>query len=370
MSVAPSAARPGEKLAEEPERFDFFQAVRLIEGRTAKTRPVAPVGTGAEADEEAVRFKANLSSAFPSGDIADYEPPLEPGDRARLTVNFLGLVGAFGPLPTPIAELVANRRRARDAEAEASSDFLDIFNHRLVSLMMRVRRSHRLALQSGAPDETIFASILFALLGLGTKGLRQTARGSDRMMDRGLLHLAGLLNQRPTSLHVIERAVGHYLGIPVDSVPFQGAWLALPEDQTMVLGRRGRNNRLGAGSLVGRRVWSQTCGIKLVLGPLTLDEFDRLLPTGDAHDPLKRLLGFMLGGQTHVDLELRLVTRELERWIGAKPAGSGSASGPKAPLRLGSNGLRLGWNSWLLTESKVVGASFEARIALRLGEVA
>ena len=358
-------------LAQEPERFDFFQAVRLIEGRAARHRPVVPVGAGSDARAEAVRFKANLSSAFPTGDIADYAAADGSGDRAELSVNFLGLSGAFGPLPTPIAEMVQNRRRQRDAEAEAPAAFLDIFNHRLISLMMRVRRSHRLALQPGAPDETGYAQALLALLGLGTPGLRPPpTHETERSVDRGLLHLTGLLNQRPISLHAVERAVAHHLGVAVRGEPFVGGWLSLPPDQTMVLGRNGRNNGLGRGSLLGSRVWSQATGIRLVLGPLDLDEFDSLLPTGNAHGRLRRLLGYMLGGEVAVELELHLVTARIERWIGKRRHSADEPRGPLAPLRLGAGGLRLGWKSWLLTEAKAVEAPFETRLTLRLGEVA
>jgi len=358
-------------LTEEPERFDFFQAVRLIEGRAARHRPIAPVGSGSDARAEAVRFTANLSSAFPTSDLDDYAAPAGPEDRAQLSVNFLGLSGAFGPLPTPIAEMVQNRRRQRAAEAEAPAAFLDIFNHRLIALMMRVRRSHRLALQPGAPDETLYAQPLLALLGLGTPGLRAPpTHEAERSVDRGLLHLTGLLNQRPVSLHAVERAIAHHLGIAVRGEPFVGGWLTLPPDQTMVLGRNGRNNALGRDSLLGSRIWSQATGIRLVLGPLTLEEFDSLLPTGNAHGRLRRLLGYMLGGEVAVDLELHLVTAVLEHWIGKRRRKADEPRGPLAPLRLGAGGLRLGWKSWLLTETKATKAPFEARLTLHLGEVA
>jgi type VI secretion system protein ImpH len=370
MSRPPKPPLP--TLEAEPERFDFFQAVRLIEGRAAaRHRPAVPVGAGSNAADEAVRFKASLASGFPSGDVGGYRPATTPGGKAELSVNFLGLAGAFGPLPTPIAELVQNRRRLRDPEAEAPAEFLDIFNHRLISLMMRVRRSHRLALQPGMPDETAYAQVLLALLGLGTPGLRPAPiDDADRNADRGLLYLAGLLNERPVSLHAVERAVAHHLGVPVRGEPFLGGWLPLPPDQTMVLGRRGRNNRLGTTSLLGCRVWSQSGGIRLVLGPLSLAEFDSLLPTGEAHVRLKRLLGYMLNGEVAVELDLHLVTTEMERWIGKRRRKADEVPGPKAPLRLGAGGLRLGWKSWLLNEAKTKGKPFEARLTLRLGEVA
>ena len=356
---------PSPALEEEPERFDFFQAVRLIEGRAARARTITPVGEGSDGAREAVRFKANLSDAFPNSDLAAYDPAPDPGGRAELTVNFMSLAGAFGPLPTPITERIKDRRRLRDREAEAPAAFLDVFNHRLISLMMRIKRSYRLALQFGGPDDADQAAPLKALLGLELPGFWPSP--DDPLAyktDRGFLHLAGLLNQRPISLHAVERAVAYHLGATARSAPFQGSWLSLSRNQIMRLGRNGRNNRLGAGAILGSRVWSQATGVKLLLGPLSLSAFAGLLPTGEAHPGLRRLLGYMLGGQYIVYLELDLATRDLDRWIRPQP------DRPKPRLGLGGDALKLGWTSWLLSSSRPRGAPFESRITLNLGEVA
>ncbi len=342
-----SAGGKADPLAAEPRRFDFYQAVRRIEGRAGTA---APVGTGSDASAEAVRFHADVSGAFPNSDIEAYRPPV--GDKpAQLTVTFLGLGGAFGPLPVPITELIRQRRRARDHEADAAGVYLDIFNHRLISLLMRVRRSHRLALQSGAPDETEQAKALQALLGLGTPGLR-ARDGAGRDLDRGLLHLTGLLNQRPTSLHAVERAVGHYLGVPVQGQPLQGDWVDIPPEQILRLGRTGENNRLGEDALLGRRAWCQSAGILLTLGPLSLEQYMSLLPQGTAHQGVLRLLAFMLGGEVAVDLRLWLRTT-----VGAARAGLGK-------------GARLGWKTWALGAREKADRPFEGLVTLRLGEIA
>ncbi len=341
-----------DPLAREPERFDFFQAVRRIEGRAP--HPAVPVGTGSDSREEAVRFQSNPSSSYPAGDIAAYHPG-SARTRPRLVVNFLGLGGAFGPLPAPIDELIRLRRRGRDREADAAGSFLDIFNHRLISLLVRTRRSHRLALQHGAPDETQQAGVLQALLGLGTPGLRRTVAGTGRKLDRGLLYLAGLLNEKPVSLHAVERAASHYLGVPVRGEPFRGAWLDIPPDRRLRLGRSGANNRLGREAITGNRVWSQSAGIRLTLGPLTLAGFDTLLPDGEAHANLRRLLAFMLGGDFSVELCLRLRT---------------NVAAARQGLGLGAPGLRLGWKSWLMTGAEPGDQPFESAVPLRLGEIA
>ena len=54
-------------LREAPHRFDFHQAVRVLEAAQPGCKPI---GTGTHAEREAVRFRGSVASAFPASDIA------------------------------------------------------------------------------------------------------------------------------------------------------------------------------------------------------------------------------------------------------------------------------------------------------------
>jgi type VI secretion system protein ImpH len=323
-----------ELLADEPYRFDSRQAVRVLE-RIAPGR--VPVGLRGDPSDEAVAFRSSLSSAFPASDIDRIEMLPQSngvwanGGRPVVTVNFLGLAGAFGPLPVGLTELVARRARRGDT---ASRDFLDIFNHRLISLMIRSWRLFRLALQGTSPEETSFAYYLFALLGLATEGMR-TTRGRhphNRLdgLDRSLLGLTGLLNQRPVSLHAVERTLAVHFALPVRAVPLQGAWLQLEPEQRTAIGPGGRNQALGRDALVGGRVWDQEAGILIALGPMGFREAFAFLPTGTGFAQMRVLLGFILGDAFDVRLQLTIRPQSV-------PAS-----------KLGKTGsMRLGWTAWL-----------------------
>ena len=155
-----------KSLLREPHRFDFFQAVRLMEfmqpGKEA-------VGAGLAAGREAVRFRASQTLDFPASDIVDFAPPREAGDVPEMTVSFMGLTGTNGPLPRPFTELVVERVVRKDP---AMRDFLDLFHHRLISLLYRVRKKSRIALHADSPEKAEVADRTFALNGLGTLGLR------------------------------------------------------------------------------------------------------------------------------------------------------------------------------------------------------
>ncbi|HEV7372441.1 type VI secretion system baseplate subunit TssG [Arenibaculum sp.] len=327
--MAASGWRKGRSVADllfkEGHRFDFYQAVRLLE----MLDPVgASVGEGPDASAEVVRFSSSLKSAFPASDLDRVEMP-GAGRQFGMQVNFMGLAGAFGPLPPPITELVIERLRARDGTAR---DFLDQFNHRLVSLMFRARRAHRPELVRGTPDDTNFAFYFYCLLGLGTGGLR------NRMdvPDRALLDRAGLLNQQPRSLHALERLVEAHFGVPVEGIPLQGRWLPLSRTETTSLGiRKGMNNALGSSVVLGARAWDQQAALTVSLGPLDLPAFRGFLPVGDAWAPLVSLLRFHAGRMPDFSVRLRL-----------KPAQvPGTRLDRKAPPRLG-------WTSFLTTRPR------------------
>jgi type VI secretion system protein ImpH len=320
-------------LAAEPYRFDSRQVVRVLELLSPGT---APVGLHSDPGHEAVAFSSSLDAAFPASDIDRIEMPQSGSRRAIVTVNFLGLGGAFGPLPRALSELVAMRARRGDT---ASRDFLDIFNHRLVSLMMRSWRLFHLALQGTSPAETNFAFYLFALLGLGTEGMRFT-RGRhphNRLngLDRSLLGLAGLINQRPLSLHAVERTLSVHFAQRVRVIPFRGVWLQLEPAQQTAIGASGRNRALGGGAVLGARVWDQAGGLLIALGLVGFREALAFLPNSSCFGEMRTLLRFLLGGAYELRLRLTIVPEEI-------------------PLsRLEKTGsMRLGWAAWLTSRPR------------------
>lgn len=318
-----------EELRNRPYRFDFYQAVRMVElshgvgidpdsGRTA-------LGEGPDPRKEAVRFSSDPSLAFPPSAIKDYLPR-DGGRPDDMTIRFLGLAGALGPLPRPFTERLIRRISKKDTAWRA---FLDVFNHRLASLMVRVRKAHRIGLDTRPPHETLIAKLLRSFIGLGTRGLR------DRMSvdDRALLRYSGLLVHRPRTALGLERMMQDYYGLPVRARQFIGEWVALEEGQETVLGGKlqglsGRNNALGTQAFLGNRYWDQQSGLELQIGPLDREIFESFLPGGQRYTPMRSMVMFYVSPEYNFTARL----------IAAPSAVPAS--------RLGSD-LRLGWTSWL-----------------------
>lgn len=315
----------GDWLYEEPYGFDFFQAVRLLELASPDS---SPVGEGAEPAREAVRFRSGVGLDFPASDVAEVRRPETQGAAARMTVNFMGLAGAAGPLNTPSTELIIERAWHGD---EAPRDFLDIFNHRLVSLLYRTRKLHRVALDNATPGQDRVASYLYSVMGLGMPSLR----GRTQVKDRALLFYAGLLGQQPRSMAGLEAILSHYFGVRAVGVPFKGRWRELEESQWTRIGKSGQNMTLGADAVVGTRVWDEDGTFEIELGPLTREQFEDFLPTGWAFRPLCDLVRFYVGDELDFSFRLRLAASEV-------PAAHLPERGDAR-----KGGVRLGWSAWL-----------------------
>ncbi|HXZ03011.1 MAG TPA: type VI secretion system baseplate subunit TssG [Stellaceae bacterium] len=323
-----------EQLFAEPYRFDFFQAVHLLERLLPRA---TRVGEGSGIRPEPVRFRSSLMAAFPASEIDRLALGARPGDPPEMLVNFMGLAGGFGPLPPPLSEHVLARARRGDT---AACDFLDVFNHRLVSLFYRARAKHRPSLARGTPADSNFALYVFALFGLALAELR----GRMPVPDRALLHYGGILAQAPRSLHGLERVLADYFGVPVAGASLDGRWLAIDEAERTRIGRNGRNHGLGRGAVLGRHVWDQQAGIRLTLGPLGLARLQEFLPGGSAHRRLHGLASFY--AEAPLEPQYRLLLRAEE-----VPA-----------TRLGRrHGARLGWTSFLTTRKRTTPAAVTLR---------
>jgi type VI secretion system protein ImpH len=193
-----------ERLRENPGDFDFFQAVRLLvrmgergvlpgEERSAKgpeSTKRMPPGHDFAPQEEAVRFRSIASHAFGATEIVRIARPRDtilpegsdaagevPHARAidgplEMFVTFMGLMGPSGVLPQHYTTQIIERFKSKDY---ALADFLDLFNHRIVSLFYRAWEKYRfpigferfrLAPQRDEPDD-LFTSCMYSLVGLG-----------------------------------------------------------------------------------------------------------------------------------------------------------------------------------------------------------
>jgi type VI secretion system protein ImpH len=313
------------RLTDDPTAFGFFQAVRLLE----RLRPdLQPVGGNADPADEVVRFTAHTALAFPASEIQALE--LRPGGSARMTVNFMGLTGPTGVLPYHYTQILAERVRGRDRTLR---DFLDLFHHRMVSLFYRAWEKHRPVVAYERDQRDRMTGHIADLIGL--PGLDH-AEGSAVPVE-ALLFYAGLLGPRQRSALALQEMVQDFFGVAVEVEQFVGGWFPLAGATQCAItddDSGGASGQLGLGAVVGDEVWDQQARVRIRLGPLARAQYDRFLPGGEAHQPLRDLVRYF--GSDSFDFEVQLILARDE--VPATILGADDAP-PVA----------LGWATWINT---------------------
>ncbi len=315
-----------KQLFEKPYQFEFHQAVKLIEMHTSDCKSL---GEGSRPEEEALILKGRILYSYPPSDLYSTTPStsndnLASDKRITVHVNFFGIAGGNGPLPTPYTEILYERIRQQDT---AGRDFLDIFNHRLLSILHRIRKKHWVGLSEQSPDKTPFANNLYALLGLGTKGTHNRLG----IPDRGLLYYTGLLWGQPRSMLGLQTFLSNYFDLPIEVQQFQGGWNKLEATQVTRIGVRGQFNVLGQGAALGEKVWDQKKTIMIRIGPLDGASFKAFIKPGYGYTPLYDLTKLYIGVEQEFCFNLIIKAPDvMETRLDGKTY--------------------LGWTSWLKTK--------------------
>jgi type VI secretion system protein ImpH len=333
------SATVSARLFREPHRFDFFQAVRLLEQlERQRADGRYPVGQDRPPAQEVVRFRALPALSFPAAAVSQLRQPDGPagaGRPAEMLVTFMGLTGPSGVLPQHYTTLLLQRLRLKDTSLR---DFLDLFNHRLISLFYRAWEKYRFPVAherarrdpGGAPD--LFTHCLSCLVGMGTAGLR----GRLAVDDDALLLYGGFFAHFPRPAVCLERLLADHFQMPVAAEQFEGQWLCLTEDDSTRLAGpdcpQGRNTQLGLDAVAGDRIWDVQSKIRLRVGRLRYGQFRRLLPAGADWPAFVHLTRAYLG--PGLDFQVQLVLAALEV--------------PWCQLAAdGEQGFRLGWDTWV-----------------------
>lgn len=299
---------PVAELTRDAPAWTFVRAVELAQRAVPGS---SRLGTADPPEREAVRLRPELSFAFPTADLARAEALPALGDappRLRIEACFLGLYGQASPLAPYATEALFAE------DASAVRDFIDIFNHRALSLAWRAMVKYRV---ERSHDH---AARLRALVGVPPDRPAPAPPG-----EHELLAIAGLLAQQPRSAAALSAALGCWLGgVPVEVEQCVPTWTPLPRERQAALGAV--NCRLGDDCLAGDRILSRTTAFRVVVGPVGADVFRRFLPGGDGMAAVAALVAEWNGDLLDWDVEVRL------------------APDAMPPASLGA-GARLGWDA-------------------------
>lgn len=306
-----------ERLAQDARRYDFFVLARFLEAAQPE-KP--PIGTAQKPPEDVARFGQKPDLAFAPSTVESVDLSQSP---PKVFVRFMGLLGPNGPLPLHITEYARDRVVNRRDGTLAS--FLDIFNHRMIALFYRAWAVNQ---QSVALDrhEGRFTAYVASLMGMGMESLRHR----NAVPDGAKLHYAGRLAFPTSNAEGLQAILAEFFGVPVEIEEFVGQWADLAREYRCELGRSRETGLLGGTAILGERVWDCQQRFRVKMGPMGLEDYERLLPGGDSFRRLEAWVHDYAG--TGLAWDVRLVLRAED----------------VAPAQLGRRG-RLGWTTWLLS---------------------
>lgn len=332
-------------MQEAPWSFDFFAAVRRIEAMYSDLRGFGRTQT---VGEDPLRFSQEPSLAFAPCTLSEYRYSTDKAP-SRLFVNFMGLLGPNGPLPLHLTEYARERERIHKDPTFAR--FLDVFNHRLVSLFYRAWAASQMPAsfdrwevplsgkvspaereQQLARDTNKYSIYIGSLFGLGMDSLRHR----DAVPDVAKLHYAGRLASHQKSPEGLLAVLSSYFKVPTEIEEFCGRWVEVPESYGCRLGTVSEAGRgcgslgtaSGGGAMAGTKVFDCVGSFRLRLGPMSMADYQRMMPGSDAERRLSTWIRNYVGDEFWWDAVLVLRKEEV-------------------PFVHLGKGARLGWTSWV-----------------------
>jgi type VI secretion system protein ImpH len=313
----PDAVTLFERFAADANRFDFFQAVRLLE---CARGDLPRVGESLRPRDDAFRFVQHPELMFFPTTLRHFSH--KPDAAPKLSVNFFGLLGPNGPMPTHLTEYI--RDRGRNAGDRTFASFLDVFHHRMTSLFYRAWAAAQPVVSLDRNDNDRFSAYVGTVFGLNATVLRDR----DTVPDFAKLHFAGLLAGPTRHAAGLRLVLARFFGLPVSVEQNVGHWMKLPESALSRLGARGESAQVGIGTMLGARVFDRQHKFRIALGPLSMADFERFLPGGASLARLVDWVRLYVRDPLEWDVNLQLRQADVPR------------------LALGKR-QRLGYTTWL-----------------------
>lgn len=275
-------------------KMNFYRFCQLLE-RYSNDSP--PLGSTSSPVDDRVRFRPHPGMGFPVSELKAIEQD-EDHPQRPLTVRttFLGLYGVDSPLPSHYLDDISQRREGH----EAVEDFLDIFNHRVMTQYYRIWRKYAYpaSFAEGGVDDT--SQCLLGLIGLGIPG---SSNYIATPVSRFLALLGTMRLPTRTREGVISLVQLLAPGTTATVTPHYPK--PIPLNQPTRLSRETRTG-LSQRAVLGKRGTDVNSMLHLQLYTEQPDEAQGWLPGGQLHTDLLILLRVYLGYRCQARLQLTL----------------------------------------------------------------
>ncbi len=301
--------------------YDFFHAVRRLDAARDDLSPRSAAGVSESPSKDPVRFCQAPELGFSAMPVERWADA--GSDRpARLFVNFMGLLGPNGPMPLHVTEYVHDREH--NYKDPTIARFFDLFNHRMIAMFYRAWAINQMAVSRDAGGDDAFARFVGSLFGTGMESLR----GRDSIPNDAKLHYAGRLACATRNPEGLEAILTDFFGVPVRIREFAGRWMDVPPECRLRLGESRETGTLGLSAVLGSRIYDSTQTFHILVGPMRLGDYERLLPGGGSFARLVDWVRHYTANELFWDVTLILAAEDAPR------------------IELGKVG-RLGWTTWV-----------------------
>ncbi len=286
------------KLHKSPQKFDFFHAIWLLE---LLNPDKVPLGYSGPPSKEIAKCIPKLSFTFPPSSISDFIEGKK-GSPPTIETTFLGYYGRHGVLPWHYTQRLLKERKDG---AHAPKAFIDIFNHRVISLFFRAATKYRYPLRYRAQGDEM-SQQFSALLGLST----EVAKKNTPIPFQGLLKYASYFIQ-PRSTKALTHIITDFLDVPVNISQFKKEWLKIDPDDRTKIGRRGQNQIFGQNFILGKRILSRQHRFRINIGPVSFWQYRILLPGTKRYRQLVDITRHFFGDCYTFDIRIKLKTSDV-----------------------------------------------------------
>ncbi|MDL2408864.1 type VI secretion system baseplate subunit TssG [Rhizobium calliandrae] len=297
-------------------RFQFHQLVALMELRRGDALPVGKLG---DPSHEYLRFRGARSLSFGPSDVSAvaYDPT---ADLLDIRVNFFGLYGPASPLPATFTERIIEA----DTVPSPVEDFLDLFNHRLISLLHVIWRKYRyyLRYETGATDP--LSKRFLALCGFPIEDRDRIGEISRSAL---LPHLR-LISLFSNSSEVVGATLSNFFAIPCRIEEFIPRKVRIGQESRLTLGQA--NSTLAEDAILGFELDDDFGKFRICIGQASFATLQRFLPCGAKHQEFCELL--VMATREPLEWELQFSFE------------------PETILMAQLGECRLGWTSWLYAD--------------------
>lgn len=279
-------------------KINFYRFCQLLEQLYAD-EPILGKSESPAADP--LRFAPSVDMSFPASELKYIEKAPYINRPTTVRTRFLGLYGVDAVLPLGLLDKIIRR----DENYQSMTDFLDMFNHRVITQFYRIwlKYHYPACYLSGGRDPV--SKCLSGLIGLGVKGtIEQIGTPLSRCFA-----LLGLMSQKTRTAEGIIGLVRVMVDDAQVSVSeFYPIWQSI--DYPAKLGGQGPHRiGLDGGAALGSRFKECNQSIHLVITPQHEYQIAELLPDGQLFHDILALLRAYLGYR--VDAKITLCIKRI-----------------------------------------------------------